>query len=134
MSKVLWVVLAISVARPSMAGQTGGATLSEGRALFMTHCASCHGPAGRGDGPSAGEFIRRPSDLTQFAKQNGGLFNGAAMQRVIDGRTVKAHGTFEMPVWGDAFKWREGLSDAAIRARIEAIVTYVESIQERVGH
>jgi hypothetical protein len=47
---------------------------------------------------------------------------------------VKAHGTLEMPVWGDAFKWRLGLDENGIKARIEAIVRYVESLQERAGH
>ena len=40
----------------------------------------------------------------------------------------------EMPVWGDAFKWREGLPEDGIRARIDALVRYLETIQERAGH
>jgi len=40
----------------------------EGRKLYVYHCSACHGPAGRGDGPS-GELLRRkrgirPRDLT----------------------------------------------------------------------
>jgi mono/diheme cytochrome c family protein len=110
-----------------------GPVADDGRMLFMTYCSTCHGTTGRGDGPSAEEYRHRPADLTQFAKQNGGVFNDARLHRIIDGRTVKAHGTMEMPVWGDAFKWRLGLDEGAIRARIEAIVRYVESIQERAG-
>ena len=81
--------------------------------------------------PAAEALRRRPADLTQFTKQNGGVFNDALLHRVIDGRTVKAHGSMEMPVWGDAFKWRHGLPEEAIKARIEAIVRYVDSMQER---
>jgi mono/diheme cytochrome c family protein len=106
-------------------------SVEDGRELFRTYCASCHGVTGRGDGPAAEELRRRPADLTQFATKNGGVFNAALLHRVIDGRTVKAHGTMEMPVWGDAFKWRHGLPEEAIKARIEAIVRYVESMQER---
>jgi len=105
-----------------------------GRGLFMLYCASCHGSTGRGNGPSAGEFRHRPADLTQFARNNGGVFNDALIHRIIDGRTVKAHGNLEMPVWGDAFKWRQGLDEDAIKQRIEALVRYVGSIQERAGH
>jgi len=75
-----------------------------------------------------------PADLTQFAKHNGGIFNGARIHSIVDGRAVKAHGTMEMPVWGDAFKWREGLPEDAIKTRIEALVRYLETIQERASH
>lgn len=127
----------LAVGGPPMAAQAPApapAVLEAGRGLFMTHCASCHGAGGRGDGPAADQLRRRPADLTRFAKQNGGVFNDAALQRVIDGRTVKAHGTMEMPVWGDTFKWRQGLPEEAIKLRIEAIVRFIESIQERAGH
>jgi mono/diheme cytochrome c family protein len=137
MSKVfttaLAVVLATSVGaraqRPSDA-----ANVQSGRDLFATYCASCHGVSGRGNGPAAEELRRRPADLTQLAKRNGGIFNGARVHSIVDGRAVKAHGTMEMPVWGDAFKWREGLPEDGIKVRIEALVRYLESIQERVSH
>jgi mono/diheme cytochrome c family protein len=123
------------VAAPEPKAQTGETpVVVSGRMLFMTYCASCHGVTGRGNGPSADEFRHRPADLTQFARQNGGIFNDVQLHRIIDGRTVKAHGTLEMPVWGDAFKWRLGLDENGIKARIEAIVRYVESLQERAGH
>jgi mono/diheme cytochrome c family protein len=100
----------------------------------VTYCASCHGITGRGNGPAADELRHRPADLTQFAKHNGGIFNAARIHDIVDGRAVKAHGTMEMPVWGDAFKWREGLPEDAIKARIEALVRYLETIQERASH
>lgn len=130
-STTLAVVL--TTALPNIRQAADPAVLDSGRGLFMTHCASCHGVSGRGNGPSAEELRRRPADLTQFAKQNGGVFNAAALHRIIDGRTVKAHGTMEMPVWGDTFKWRQGLPEEAIKTRIEAIVRYIESLQERAG-
>ena len=111
-----------------------GVAVDTGRGLFLLYCASCHGPEGRGNGPAADEFWHRPSDLTQFAKRNGGVFNDALIHSVVDGRTVKSHGSMEMPVWGDAFKRRLGLDDDAVTQRIDAIVRYVGSIQERAGH
>jgi len=134
MRNVIPTILMLAVAPSAVAQQKGALGAVEGRALFVTHCASCHGASGRGDGPGADEFKRRPTDLTQFAKRNGGVFNDAAIHRIVDGRTVKAHGNMEMPVWGDAFKWREGLDEDAIKARIEALVRYVASLQERTGH
>lgn len=35
-----------------------------GKSLFETACASCHGPAGRGDGPAAKDLNPAPSNLT----------------------------------------------------------------------
>jgi len=78
----------------------------------------------------------QPSNLTQFAVRNGGVFPAERLQRIIDGKdqNVRAHGSFEMPVWGDAFRQREGLTDEGVRARIEAIVRYLAGIQERRAH
>jgi hypothetical protein len=39
----------------------------------------------------------------------------------------------EMPVWGSVFKSTGG-SEAAARARIDAIVAYLQSLQARAGH
>ena len=114
---------------------TDTAVTESGRALFTTYCASCHGVSGRGDGPAAEALRHRPADLTQFAARNGGVFNGARIHRFIDGRTViTAHGTMEMPVWGDMFKFREGLPESGITVRVDALVRYLETLQERAGH
>jgi mono/diheme cytochrome c family protein len=107
-----------------------------GRGLFLTNCASCHGADGRGAGPVTDSLRVRPPSLTEFAVRNHGVFPEERLHRIIDGKdqTVRAHGSFEMPVWGDAFRKREGLSDDAVRARIEAIVRYLSTIQERQAH
>lgn len=137
-----WIpVVAIALAplclAPSARSQTASGTRigpNDGRVLYMTHCASCHGTSARGDGPVADSLRRRPSDLTQLAKANGGAFPSAKAQRIIDGREVGAHGSVEMPVWGDAFRRTLAGDTAAIAARIAALVRYLESIQERAGH
>jgi mono/diheme cytochrome c family protein len=109
------------------------ATSPDGAALFRLHCASCHGSSGRGDGPIA-EFLKiPPADLTQIARQSHGAFPVAEMVRIIDGRQlVRAHGDSKMPVWGNAFS--QSLShadDALVRQKIEALVKYLQEIQER---
>ncbi len=129
------VALVVTTTVMANAGQKPAtADVDGGRAVFVTFCASCHGSSGRGDGPVSDDLRHRPADLTQLAKRNGGVFNAATIHGIVDGRAVKAHGTMEMPVWGDAFKWKEGLPEDAIKARIDALVRYLESIQERAGH
>jgi mono/diheme cytochrome c family protein len=39
-------------------------SIVHGAELFATHCASCHGKSGRGDGPAGRFFRTKPSDLT----------------------------------------------------------------------
>ena len=105
-----------------------------GSQLFRTYCASCHGPAARGNGPMAESLRRLPPDLTTYTARNGGVFPSERLRRIVDGRDVATHGDREMPVWGDAFKSAGGgLSEAAIAARIAAILKYLEGIQARSG-
>jgi putative copper resistance protein D len=39
-------------------------SVAGGAALYRTHCATCHGPTGRGDGPGGAGLPRPPADLT----------------------------------------------------------------------
>jgi mono/diheme cytochrome c family protein len=103
-----------------------------GKDLFRVNCAVCHGVDARGAGPLGSELRRLPPSLTSYAVRNGGVFPSERLRAIIDGRMVGSHGTSEMPVWGDAFKrTRDGLSEEAAKARIDAIVKYLEAIQER---
>ncbi|WP_422927783.1 redoxin family protein [Singulisphaera sp. PoT] len=42
-------------------------TLSRGRLIFQVHCARCHGPEGRGDGPDSATLRPPPRDLQGVA-------------------------------------------------------------------
>jgi mono/diheme cytochrome c family protein len=107
-------------------------TTGAGATLYRSYCASCHSADARGAGPVADQLRRLPPSLTSFAARNGGVFPGERLKRIIDGRDVLSHGTSEMPVWGDAFRrTREGLNEEDAAARIDAIVKYLETIQER---
>jgi mono/diheme cytochrome c family protein len=103
----------------------GGA---EGRVLYGRYCASCHGIAADGHGPVASVLTRSPSDLRRLGDRDGRPLDADRIARWIDGREqVLAHGTREMPVWGDRFHAPEG----GIDPRIRAIVGYLETLQER---
>lgn len=107
-------------------------TPDTGRALYRTYCASCHGAAGRGDGAMAPQLKHVVPDLTGYTARNGGVFPSARLEQVIDGRGVASHGTREMPVWGDAFRSvKGGYSPETVKARITAIVRYLEGLQAR---
>src|SRR5688572_16955356 len=44
--------------------------VEQGRQVYATNCAACHGAEGRGDGPSAGAFATKPSNLTDGRLMN----------------------------------------------------------------
>lgn len=100
-----------------------------GAQLFRSYCAGCHGTAGRGDGTMASRLRKAPPDLTKYTARNGGVFPSERLRRIIDGRDVVAHGDPAMPVWGDVFRRTAG--DAAARDRVDALVAFVEGLQER---
>lgn len=106
---------------------------ANGSELFRMYCASCHGTSARGDGPLAASMRHRPPNLTELRKRNHDTYSRELVFRIIDGREkVAGHGGPDMPVWGDAFRHSlEGGNDDAIRARIEALVDYLEIIQVR---
>jgi mono/diheme cytochrome c family protein len=47
----------------ALAAVAAGAAEPDGRALYASHCAACHGAAARGDGPDADMFAPRPPSL-----------------------------------------------------------------------
>jgi mono/diheme cytochrome c family protein len=112
------------------------ASAPTGGYVFRTYCASCHGTAAKGDGPLADSMKRRPADLTEITKRNAGVFPAELVFRSIDGRQpVRGHGGPDMPVWGDAFSRASDGGDAeAVRAKIQSLVVFLESIQTKTTH
>jgi mono/diheme cytochrome c family protein len=116
---------------PALAESEDDGNPALGEELYRSYCRSCHGDGGRGDGPVAEHLKVAPADLTQIARRNDGEFPREWVYERIDGReNVTAHGTSEMPVWGDALsKTQGGLSEEQVNKRITHLVAYLASIQ-----
>jgi mono/diheme cytochrome c family protein len=100
-----------------------------GETDYNVACAACHGRAAKGDGPVASELRTAPPDLTLLAKKNDGVFPARIVEEIIDGRkSLRAHGSFEMPVWGNVFSQ---LQPDKAQVRIRNIVEYVRTVQAR---
>jgi mono/diheme cytochrome c family protein len=98
-----------------------------GETDYGVACAACHGRSGKGDGPVAPELRTSPPDLTLLAKKNNGVFPDRLVKQTIDGRqSLRAHGSFEMPVWGSVFSQ---LQPDRAEDRIGRIVEYIKSLQ-----
>ena len=66
-----------------------------GRSIYAQHCTTCHGAAGKGDGPGAGAMLPAPFDFTAplFAGMReppGPAVLYAIVTRGIDGTTMRA--------------------------------------------
>ena len=104
-----------------------------GPEMYKTWCASCHGADGKGAGPVASALKKAPPDLTQLAKKNAGKFPLEHVREYIDGRNkVDAHGTREMPIWGDALQQIDA-SAVGISFRVNALTAFIETLQAKIA-
>jgi mono/diheme cytochrome c family protein len=106
-----------------------------GEQMFATYCASCHGVKGTGNGPAAPAMKVQPADLTALSQKNGGTFPVYHIQTVLQfGVENSAHGSGDMPVWGDAFRMLHGPgsdSTMQIHQRIINLTRYLQQIQKK---
>jgi len=99
--------------------------------LFLAHCASCHGPSAKGDGPAARALKTPPSDLTTLAARNGGQFpEMRVLGAITAGPRVPAHGSAVMPVWGPIFREvTDAATEAEVQLKIYNLMEYIRTLQ-----
>ena len=110
-----------------------------GKTTFERSCTVCHGFDAEAQGNISELFKVPPKDLTTIAQRNDGVFPLQRVYHVIAGDIEeRAHGSSEMPIWGDYFK-ADTLEDRGITAsdaadiaqgRILSVVYYLLSIQK----
>jgi mono/diheme cytochrome c family protein len=138
------VIAAITIGSGS---QTVAEVLDPGKAEYHSSCAPCHGSDGKGTGPVSAGLKVPPPDLTVLAKKNNGVFPFNSVYEMIDGRkTIIAHGTRDMPIWGDRYTPEPSKAliprppenilgfydpETAVQMRILAVIDYLNRIQEK---
>ena len=127
-----------SSAPPVAPGLAPADVVSTGAGLYAQYCASCHGVAARGDGPTAASLRTPPSDLTRLSARWGSPLDQEALAAFIDGRDApRAHGAPDMPVWGERLyvgeRTESPTREAARRGTILLILEYLDTLQEPVG-
>jgi mono/diheme cytochrome c family protein len=140
---VLWLAVQIGPFSSISFGSSSidATSIDQGALLYRNFCAACHGQDARGDGPAASELKIRPPSLRLIAERHNGKFDAAAVHARIDGRDMpRSHGTIEMPIWGNLFRYVAEVSDVLVsdsaavekdaQDRIRILVEYLESIQD----
>jgi len=119
----------VATAQQKKAPETDPYLVVDGAQLYKTYCASCHGVDGKGDGPAAEVLRRKPPNLTTIAQRNGGKFPDFRVGRIIDGfEVIAAHGTREMPIWGDLLP--QNREESLLKLREHNLTEYVRSLQK----
>ncbi|MDX1981188.1 MAG: c-type cytochrome [Bryobacteraceae bacterium] len=103
---------------------------ASGVEMYRAYCSPCHGLQGKGDGPAAPALKKQPLDLSQLSRNNGGKFPAGRIQSALNEVGTAAHGSREMPIWGDVFRAMEHDS-AGVAMRTMNLAKYIESLQQK---
>ncbi|MDH3402184.1 MAG: c-type cytochrome [Acidobacteriota bacterium] len=108
---------------------------SDGEALYAELCAVCHGVDAKGHGPAAPALAVPVPDLTRLALGYDGVFPFAEVEKSITHeKSIVAHGTLDMPVWGKVLRdvrpdYKPARREAFVNWRIYNLTSYLESLQ-----
>ena len=110
------IVATVIVALFLGGGSSWGQNQAEGKNIYSTYCASCHGESGKGNGTAAASLPAKPADHTNGAVMN--QLNDKYLYDIIaKGGGAVGKSSF-MPSWGGA------LNDTQIRD----VVAYIRSL------
>ncbi len=103
---------------------------TDGKAMYTSYCAPCHGADARGNGPVAPALSTQPTDLTGLAKANHGKFPDSHIASVLRfGPEARSHGPAQMPVWGSVFARMSTVSSHESDLRTANLTRYLETLQ-----
>ena len=113
-------------------GTIQNTSAASGKEMYTSYCAVCHGADGKGAGPAASALKIAPADLTKLSANNGGKYPALKVASSIRGESpLPAHGTREMPMWGQLFWSVSGGHEAEVQQRVTNLTKYVESLQAK---
>jgi mono/diheme cytochrome c family protein len=102
----------------------------DGKQMFTSYCAPCHGADARGNGPAARALKSQPTDLTALARMNHGKYPDTHVISVLQfGPEIPAHGSSDMPVWGNILGSMNRVDSHDRNLRVANLSRYLEKIQ-----
>jgi mono/diheme cytochrome c family protein len=103
---------------------------TDGKQMFNSYCAPCHGAEGRGNGQAARALKTQPVDLTSLARNNHGKSPDTHVISVLHfGSEIPAHGSVEMPVWGPILRGMNVANNQENDLRVSNLTRYLEHLQ-----
>jgi len=94
---------------------------AEGRKLYATYCATCHGDKGKGDGAAAKSLPAKPADHTNGAVMNQ-LNDKFLTDLITKGGGAVGKSSF-MPAWGGSLNEKQ-IRDLVVFIRSLAVPPY----------
>ena len=105
---------------------------TNGKQMFNSYCAPCHGADARGNGPAAGALKTQPVDLTVLARNNHGKYPDTHVLSVMQfGAEIPAHGSQEMPIWGPILGRMNVANGQEKDLRLVNLNRYLQSLQAK---
>lgn len=139
LKRLLFIAMGVSLALTmGYADQSSGKLIipvnktspTDGKQMYTSYCAPCHGVDGRGHGPAAGALKTPPTDLTTLAKANHGKYPDTHIVSVVRfGVEEHAHGSAQMPVWGPIFGTMSKTNPQEKELRTANLARYLETLQ-----
>ena len=103
---------------------------TDGKQMYTSYCAPCHGVDGRGHGPASSALKAQPTDLTGLAKANHGKYPDTHVVSVVRfGSELPAHGSADMPVWGAILGRMNRVNPQEKDLRTSNLSRYLETLQ-----
>ena len=105
---------------------------ASGPEMYKAYCAVCHGMDGKGGGHAAEALKVTPPDLTALARKNGRKYPSDHVTSTLQGDLhLPAHGSKEMPVWGNLFWSMSQGHSSEVQLRVTNLNKYIESLQAK---
>lgn len=103
---------------------------TDGKAMFGSYCAPCHGVNGKGNGPLSSSLKRSPANLTMLSRNNGGVYPATHVVGVI--RFGTGHEQGVMDLWSTTLdKIDTNSNHDATQLRISNLSRYLETLQAK---
>ena len=111
---VLSILVAVILLAVAVVAEAQPSDIAGGEELeYRRNCAVCHGIDGRGDGIMRQYLTVPPANLREMAKKQRRQVSILGGYHKIDGLSeVRAHGTPDMPIWGDRFRGRLAVKES----------------------
>lgn len=121
MNKVL-IFKAVVIGSALLSGARSWAQdTAEGRKLYASYCASCHGDKGKGDGVAAKSLPAKPADHTNGTVMNQ-LSDKFLTELITKGGSALGKSSF-MPSWGGSLNEKQ-IRDLVVFIRSLAVPPY----------